>query len=102
MKKCSPFSDAAVKKKRSNSSQIIKLLNLYTPVDEYETRVNVSLIRSVARHLEKTRDASAAAQPLLVNTKTTAAVTFPFTASHVPLETLQLPDALQLGFLRRL
>ncbi|XP_041734564.1 unconventional myosin-Va isoform X2 [Coregonus clupeaformis] len=79
------------------TAQIVKVLNLYTPVIEFEERVSISFIATI-RALLKGRVESPL---LLMDTKKILSVTFPFTHSPLALETIQIPSSLNLGFLTR-
>ncbi|KAK3767729.1 hypothetical protein RRG08_052875 [Elysia crispata] len=90
------------------TAQIVKILNIYTPVDEFEERVPIAFIRKIQARL-KTRDSqqvsstagTASSTTLLLDTKYSYPVTFPFNPSSVALETISVPDQLHLGFLVR-
>ncbi|KAG7473300.1 hypothetical protein MATL_G00094270 [Megalops atlanticus] len=79
------------------TSQIVKVLNLYTPVNEFEERVSISFIRTIQARL---RDRKQTPQ-LLMDTKLIYPVTFPFNPSSLALETIHIPSSLNLGFLTR-
>ncbi|XP_066557467.1 unconventional myosin-Va [Amia ocellicauda] len=79
------------------TAQIVKVLNLYTPVNEFEERVTVLFIRTIQTRL---RDRKESPQ-LLMDTKNIYPVTFPFNPSSLALETIQIPSSLNLGFLTR-
>ncbi|KAM9766188.1 unconventional myosin-Va isoform 2-T2 [Menidia menidia] len=79
------------------TAQIVKVLNLYTPVNEFEERVSVAFIRTIQTRL---RDRCETPQ-LLMDTKMIYPVTFPFNPSTLALETIQIPSSLNLGFLTR-
>nr|XP_043886358.1 unconventional myosin-Va isoform X3 [Solea senegalensis] len=79
------------------TAQIVKVLNLYTPVNEFEERVSVAFIRTIQTRL---RDRCESPQ-LLMDTKVIYPVTFPFNPSSLALETVQIPGSLNLGFLTR-
>ncbi|XP_061524368.1 LOW QUALITY PROTEIN: unconventional myosin-Va [Phycodurus eques] len=79
------------------TAQIVKVLNLYTPVNEFEERVSVSFIRTIQTRL---RDRCGSPQ-LLMDTKTIYPITFPFNPSSLALETIQIPSSLNLAFLTR-
>ncbi|XP_069029487.1 unconventional myosin-Va isoform X2 [Embiotoca jacksoni] len=79
------------------TAQIVKVLNLYTPVNEFEERVSVAFIRTIQTRL---RDRCESPQ-LLMDTKMIYPVTFPFSPSSLALETIQIPTSLNLGFLCR-
>uniref|UniRef100_A0A6Q2ZAW1 Myosin VAb n=1 Tax=Esox lucius TaxID=8010 RepID=A0A6Q2ZAW1_ESOLU len=77
--------------------QIVKVLNLYTPVIEFEERVPTSFIKTI-QVLLKDRVES---PQLLMDAKKIFSVTFSFTPSSLALETIQIPSSLNLGFLTR-
>ncbi|XP_063044202.1 unconventional myosin-Va isoform X3 [Engraulis encrasicolus] len=79
------------------TSQIVKVLNLYTPLNEFEERVSVTFIRTIQTRL---RDRMESPQ-LLMDTKMIYPVTFPFNPSSLALETIQIPTSLNLAFLTR-
>ncbi|XP_058854703.1 unconventional myosin-Va-like isoform X3 [Acipenser ruthenus] len=80
-----------------STAQIVKVLNLYTPVNEFEERVSVAFIRTIQIRL---RDRKESPQ-LLMDTKNIYPVTFPFNPSSLALETIQIPSSLNLLFLTR-
>ncbi|XP_046900977.1 unconventional myosin-Vb isoform X1 [Hypomesus transpacificus] len=75
--------------------QIVKILNLYTPLNEFEERVTVAFIRNIQNRLQERNDHP----QLLVDTKHTFPVLFPYTPSALSLETLHMPASLNLDFL---
>jgi len=79
--------------------QIIKILNLYTPVNEFEERVPVSFIRKIQDRLSCRHDVT---QTLLMDTKLLFAVSFPFRPSAIALEMVTVPTEWGLGCLKRL
>ncbi|XP_038155169.1 unconventional myosin-Va-like isoform X2 [Cyprinodon tularosa] len=79
------------------SAQIVKILTLYTPVIEFEERVSNSFITTI-KNILKVRDKSSS---LMMDAKKIFSVTFPFSPSPVPLESIQIPTSLNLGFLIR-
>jgi len=79
--------------------QIIKILNLYTPMNEFEERVPISFIRKIQEQLSSTKEPS---QSLLMDTKLLFAIDFQFSSSPVSLETIEAPAEWGLGFLRKL
>ncbi|XP_054612287.1 unconventional myosin-Vb isoform X2 [Dunckerocampus dactyliophorus] len=80
-----------------NSQQIVKILNLYTPLNEFEERVTVSFIRNIQNRLQERNDPP----QLLLDTKQTFPVLFPYAPSALSLETLHIPASLGLDFLIR-
>lgn len=80
--------------------QIIKILHLYTPLNEFEERVPVSFIRKIQEKLSgNTKDSS---QSLLMDTKFVYAITFKFSPSSLALETVSAPDEWSLGVLKKI
>ncbi|KAM8781038.1 unconventional myosin-Vc isoform 2-T2 [Rhynchonycteris naso] len=78
--------------------QIIKILNSYTPIDDFEKRVTPSFVRKVQALLSSREDSS----QLMLDTRYTFQVMFPFTPSPHALEMIQIPSSFKLGFLKRL
>ncbi|XP_069838875.1 unconventional myosin-Vc isoform X2 [Dendropsophus ebraccatus] len=78
--------------------QIVKILNSYTPIDDFEKRVTPSFVRKVQSMLTSREDGS----QLMVDSKYLFQVTFPFSPSPHALETIQIPSSLKLGFLKRM
>ena len=74
--------------------QIVKILNLYTPVDEFEEKVAISFIRKIQ---QKLKDRASTDTSLLMNLKFSYSVTFPFNPSNVALETIDVPEQLHIG-----
>ncbi|CAG9820455.1 unnamed protein product [Phaedon cochleariae] len=81
--------------------QICKVLNLYTPVDEFEQRVPASFIRAVQERLKGRPDAQAQ-QALLMDVKYKFPVRFPFNPSVICLEDIDIPESLGLPMLEKL
>nr|XP_023664120.1 unconventional myosin-Vb isoform X2 [Paramormyrops kingsleyae] len=79
------------------TQQIVKILNLYTPLNEFEERVTVSFIRNIQSQLQARNDPPI----LLLDTKHVFPVLFPYTPSALTLDTLRIPDCLNLNFLTR-
>uniref|UniRef100_A0A670K233 Myosin VA n=1 Tax=Podarcis muralis TaxID=64176 RepID=A0A670K233_PODMU len=79
------------------TAQIVKVLNLYTPVNEFEERVSVSFIRTIQLRMRDKKDSP----QLLMDAKHIFPVTFPFNPSSLALETIQIPASLGLGFICR-
>ncbi|XP_069557027.1 unconventional myosin-Vb isoform X1 [Brachyistius frenatus] len=79
------------------TQQMVKILNLYTPLNEFEERVTVSFIRDIQNRLQDRNDPP----QLLLDTKQTFPVLFPYTPSALSLETLHIPASLCLDFLVR-
>ncbi|XP_043532997.1 unconventional myosin-Va [Chiloscyllium plagiosum] len=79
------------------TAQIVKVLNLYTPVNEFEERVTASFIRTIQVRLQNRKDSP----QLLMDAKFIFPVTFPFNPSSLALESIQIPSSMNLGFLLR-
>ncbi|CAH2296742.1 unconventional myosin-Vb isoform X2 [Pelobates cultripes] len=77
--------------------QIVKILNLYTPVNEFEERVTVSFIRTIQAQLQERNDPP----QLLLDSKFIFPVLFPFSPSAITLDTIHIPAALHLDFLNK-
>uniref|UniRef100_A0A8D2MK46 Myosin VC n=1 Tax=Zonotrichia albicollis TaxID=44394 RepID=A0A8D2MK46_ZONAL len=77
--------------------QIVKILNSYTPIDDFEKRVTPSFVRKVQAMLNNREDVP----QLMLDTKHLFQVTFPFTPSPHALELIQVPSSFKLGFLTR-
>ncbi|CAH2273930.1 unconventional myosin-Vc [Pelobates cultripes] len=78
--------------------QIVKILNSYTPIDDFEKRVTPSFVRKVQSMLNNREDNS----QLMADSKYLFQVTFPFSPSPHALEVIQVPSSLKLGFLTRI
>ncbi|KAK7096541.1 unconventional myosin-Va-like isoform X2 [Littorina saxatilis] len=84
-------------------AQIVKILNLYTPVDEFEERVPIPFIRKIQARLKQRADmAQTGGNTLLMDTKFSFPVTFPFNPSSILLDSIDVPEQLHLGFLKKL
>ncbi|XP_058500890.1 unconventional myosin-Vc [Solea solea] len=81
-----------------NSVQVVKILNSYTPIDDFEKRVTSSFVRKVQSLLQ---DREGSTQ-LMLDTDYRFQVMFPFCPSVQALELLQVPNSLNLGFLTRI
>ncbi|NXY47309.1 MYO5C protein, partial [Ceuthmochares aereus] len=77
--------------------QIIKILNSYTPIDDFEKRVTPSFVRKVQAMLNNREDVP----QLMLDTNYLFQVTFPFIPSPHALEMIQVPSSFKLGFLTR-
>ena len=72
-------------------SQIIKLLNSYTPLDETEERVTPAFVRKIQAKLAD-RAATENSQELLMPARMSTAIKFPFCPSNIQLEELDIPE----------
>uniref|UniRef100_A0A8C2ZY51 Myosin VC n=1 Tax=Cyclopterus lumpus TaxID=8103 RepID=A0A8C2ZY51_CYCLU len=82
-----------------NSVQIVKILNSYTPIDDFEKRVTSSFVRKVQSLLQ---DRDGSSSQLMLDSDYRFQVTFPFCPSSQALELLQVPSSLHLSFLTRI
>ncbi|XP_073720711.1 unconventional myosin-Vc isoform X1 [Misgurnus anguillicaudatus] len=91
---------AEIKQRCSELSpvQIVKILNSYTPIDDFEKRVTPSFVRKVQALLHE-RDGSS---QLMMDAQYRFQVTFPFCFSPQALELLQVPSSLHLDFVTRI
>ncbi|KAJ8272401.1 hypothetical protein COCON_G00112600 [Conger conger] len=80
-----------------SSAQIVKVLNLYTPVNEFEERVTITFIETIQTRLPDRKQSP----QLLMDTRIIYPVTFPFNPSTLILDTVHIPSSLNLGFLTR-
>ncbi|XP_052268042.1 unconventional myosin-Va-like [Dreissena polymorpha] len=74
--------------------QIVKILNLYTPVDEFEERVPISFIRKIQQKLKERESTDTS---LLMDLEFAYSVTFPFNPSSIALETIEVPEQLNIA-----
>ncbi|XP_026828579.1 unconventional myosin-Va isoform X1 [Ooceraea biroi] len=80
------------------ANQIVKILNLYTPADDYESRVPVSFIKKVQ---EKLKERGENNEQLLMDLKYSYTVRFPFNPSDIRLEDIEVPEVLHLPMLKK-
>lgn len=92
--------------------QIYKLLQNYTPTEDYD-KVDASFVQKMqGRLLERAEpvapglmapsSVSGAASSVSMNTDYVYPVVFPYSPSRVELDSIQLPAALGLDFVRRI
>ncbi|KAK0172448.1 hypothetical protein PV328_005764 [Microctonus aethiopoides] len=81
-----------------SANQIVKILNLYTPADDFETRVPVSFIKKVQEKLQHRHENN---DQLLMDLKFSYPVRFPFNPSNIRLEDIEVPPALNLPMLKK-
>ncbi|XP_077202885.1 unconventional myosin-Vb isoform X2 [Paroedura picta] len=79
------------------TQQIVKILNLYTPVNEFEERVTVGFIRNIQAHLQERNDPP----QLLLDFKYMFPVLFPFSPSSLTMDSIHIPASLNLEFLNK-
>uniref|UniRef100_A0A8C9NV48 Myosin VB n=1 Tax=Serinus canaria TaxID=9135 RepID=A0A8C9NV48_SERCA len=80
-----------------STQQIVKILNLYTPVNEFEERVTVAFIRNIQVNLKERNDPP----QLLLDFKHMFPVLFPFNPSAITMDSIHLPASLNLDFLNK-
>ncbi|XP_012285595.1 unconventional myosin-Va isoform X2 [Orussus abietinus] len=80
------------------ANQIVKILNLYTPADDFELRVPVSFIRQVQVKLNERGENN---DQLLMDLKYSYPVRFPFNPSNIRLEDVEIPEVLHLHMLKK-
>nr|XP_045233709.1 unconventional myosin-Vb isoform X4 [Macaca fascicularis] len=78
-----------------STQQIVKILNLYTPLNEFEERVTVAFIRTIQAQLQERNDP----QQLLLDAKHMFPVVFPFNPSSLTMDSIHIPACLNLEFL---
>ncbi|XP_070277241.1 unconventional myosin-Vb isoform X1 [Myotis yumanensis] len=78
-----------------STQQIVKILNLYTPLNEFEERVTVGFIRTIQAQLQDRNDP----QQLLLDYKHMFPVLFPFNPSALTMDSIHIPACLNLEFL---
>ncbi|XP_076648342.1 dilute class unconventional myosin isoform X2 [Halictus rubicundus] len=80
------------------ANQIVKILNLYTPADDFEARVPVSFIKKVQDKLKERGENN---EQLLMDLKYSYPVRFPFNPSDIRLEDIEIPEVLHLPMLKK-
>ncbi|XP_026669743.1 unconventional myosin-Va isoform X2 [Ceratina calcarata] len=80
------------------ANQIVKILNLYTPADDFETRVPVSFIKKVQAKLSERGENN---DQLLMDLMYSYPVRFPFNPSDIRLEDIEVPEVLHLAMLKK-
>ncbi|XP_054982057.1 unconventional myosin-Vb isoform X2 [Sorex araneus] len=78
-----------------STQQIVKILNLYTPLNEFEERVTVGFIRTIQAQLQERNDPP----QLLLDFKHMFPVVFPFNPSSLTMDSIHIPASLNLEFL---
>ncbi|XP_055994122.1 unconventional myosin-Vb isoform X2 [Sorex fumeus] len=78
-----------------STQQIVKILNLYTPLNEFEERVTVAFIRTIQAQLQERNDPP----QLLLDFKHMFPVVFPFNPSSLTMDSIHIPASLHLEFL---
>ncbi|KAJ0170182.1 hypothetical protein K1T71_014110 [Dendrolimus kikuchii] len=77
--------------------QVCKILNMYTPAEEYEVKVTKEFIHEIQKKMqEKSGNPDKEPQNLLMDSKMIFSVQFPFNPSPIRLEAIELPEVLHL------
>jgi len=85
---------------RLTSAQVVKLLNMYTPLDDLEECVSRSFIRNVENQLKKRKALNE--DKMLMDVKLAFAVRFPYSPSPLKLEDIDIPSVLNLPILNKI
>ncbi|XP_072450167.1 unconventional myosin-Vb-like [Chiloscyllium punctatum] len=80
-----------------SKAQIVKILTLYTPMNEFEERVTIAFIKNIQDRLA----GGSPSRRLLMELKHVFAVNFPIIPSPVNLDKIKIPKNLKLNFLNR-
>ncbi|RVE53162.1 hypothetical protein evm_002259 [Chilo suppressalis] len=78
--------------------QVCKILNMYTPAEEYEVKVTREFIHEIQKKMQEKAGSNADKEPqnLLMDSKMIFSVQFPFDPSPIRLEAIELPEVLEL------
>ncbi|CAG9794436.1 unnamed protein product [Diatraea saccharalis] len=78
--------------------QVCKILNMYTPAEEYEVKVTREFIHEIQKKMQEKAGPNADKEPqnLLMDSKMIFSVQFPFDPSPIRLEAIELPEVLEL------
>ncbi|XP_063718189.1 unconventional myosin-Va-like isoform X3 [Symsagittifera roscoffensis] len=90
--------------KKLTNQQIIKVLSLYTPINDYEDKVSVDFIRKTEEKLKQRPSppgVGGAGGSLLMDSKHLFPITFPYHPSQVSLLSITIPETLSLDFIKR-
>jgi myosin-5 len=87
-----------------NIAQIQRILFLYTPLDSYEEKLTRQFIDNVTNNLKELRkmESNTEQQVLIIDTKKQFSVCIPFNPSNIGLESIEIPEQLNLGFLKKI
>nr|CAB3264158.1 unconventional myosin-Va [Phallusia mammillata] len=78
-----------------NAQQIVKLLQMMTPTNDYEERVSLKFIKTVQSKLRNIRTTSGQQESLLMDNSFMYGVTFPYSPSPLGLDQITVPDTLR-------
>ncbi|CAK1593456.1 unnamed protein product [Parnassius mnemosyne] len=78
--------------------QVCKILNMYTPAEEYEVKVTREFIHEIQKKMQERAGPTAGkeSQSLLMDSKMIFSVQFPFNPSSIRLEDIEVPEVLEL------
>ncbi|PZC84834.1 hypothetical protein B5X24_HaOG203824 [Helicoverpa armigera] len=81
-----------------NAMQVCKILNMYTPAEEYEVKVTREFIHEIQKKMQEKAGTNPDKEPqnLLMDSKMIFSVQFPFNPSSIRLEAIELPEVLEL------
>ncbi|CAB3241956.1 unnamed protein product [Arctia plantaginis] len=81
-----------------NAMQVCKILNMYTPAEDYEVKVTREFIHEIQKKMQEKAGVNPDKEPqnLLMDTKMIFSVQFPFNPSPIRLEAIELPEVLEL------
>ncbi|XP_039747644.1 unconventional myosin-Va [Pararge aegeria] len=88
-----------------SAMQVCKILNMYTPSEDYEVKVTKEFIHEIQKLMQERDGPDANKKPhnLLMDTKMIYAVHFDFCPSPIRLEDIEVPEVLELeGFLTKI
>ncbi|XP_050358778.1 unconventional myosin-Va isoform X2 [Nymphalis io] len=79
--------------------QVCKILNMYTPAEEYEVKVTREFIHEIQKLMQERAGPNANKEPqsLLMDTKMIYSVHFEFSPSPIRLEDIEVPEVLELN-----
>ncbi|XP_069363940.1 unconventional myosin-Va isoform X1 [Maniola hyperantus] len=81
-----------------SAMQVCKILNMYTPAEDYEVKVTKEFIHEIQKLMQERDGPDANKKPhnLLMDTKMIYAVHFDFCPSPIRLEDIEVPEVLEL------
>ncbi|KAJ8704631.1 hypothetical protein PYW07_011819 [Mythimna separata] len=81
-----------------NAMQVCKILNMYTPAEEYEVKVTREFIHETQKKMQEKAGTNPdkEQQNLLMDSKMIFSVQFPFNPSSIRLEAVEIPEVLEL------
>ncbi|XP_041984845.1 unconventional myosin-Va isoform X2 [Aricia agestis] len=81
-----------------SAMQVCKILNMYTPAEEYEVKVTREFIHEIQKLMHERAGPNASKEPqnLLMDTKMIYSVQFQYSPSAIRLEDIEVPEVLEL------